>query len=215
MNIVREAVTTVSALILASLYGALVVVGVASWRRTGSVRRGIFPGEGRDGSPSRAGAATSAATYLPALTGLDLSILGVAGGSSAHRIVLFLVVLATGAAVGFLGIVGRVAAIRVGPRGLCVTYAFRPRFELSWIDCRRLAPPRTPLGGWRVGGTTGSRTLMPSDLLGREGVLAQIIRRSGLRFDGRRWVRSAPTPQAQRTVRVPVIWVGWNSQWKK
>ena len=88
------------------------------------------------------------------------------------------------------GFAARVGSLEVAGGGLTVRYAARRPFEVSWSDLRELRPPRWPLGGWRLIGEAGSRTLMPSDLLGHEWVLDAIIDRAGLQFGEGAWIRA-------------------------
>jgi hypothetical protein len=103
------------------------------------------------------------------------------------------VVLALGGAlVAVSGFAARVISVEVAGCGLTVRYAARRPFERSWSDLHTLRPPRWPLGGWRVVGDSGSRTLMPSDLLGAESLLDAIVHGASLRFSGREWRRRRP-----------------------
>jgi hypothetical protein len=102
------------------------------------------------------------------------------------------VVLALGGVlVAVSGFTARVTSVEVAGSGLTARYAARRPFELSWSDLRALQPPRWPLGGWRLIGDKEHRTLMPSDLLGHEWVLAAVIDRAGLRFARREWGRES------------------------
>ncbi len=84
----------------------------------------------------------------------------------------------------------RVMEVAVDDRALLVYRARRSPTRLAWSEVLAVRAPRIPLGGWRV--TTGDRstTLMPSDVLGNEWVLLEVIRRAGLVRNGRRWIRS-------------------------
>jgi hypothetical protein len=134
-----------------------------------------------------------------------------------------IVLAAGGLFVVGVGLAARVTGLMANGSGLVITYAARRPYGMAWEECDRLVPPRSPLGGWRVGKVQGSRTLMPSDLMGHEDVLDVIVRRASLRFDGRVWatapgwsdVRKGGAEIGQVTTRVPVIVVGWNWQWKK
>ena len=97
--------------------------------------------------------------------------------------------IASGLFATISGCRSRVTELRVGATGLVIGYAHRHPFSADWRDCSALVPPRSPLGGWRIEARSGARTLMPSDLLGHECMLAVMVGRSGLRFDGSRWVR--------------------------
>ena len=100
--------------------------------------------------------------------------------------------LASGALIVGFGTSGRVAGLSAGPEGLTISYAVPSAFVLGWDQIRELRPPRTPLGGWRILGSSSARTLMPSDLLGKEEFLCRIAGRAGLAFDGRTWGREHP-----------------------
>ena len=67
--------------------------------------------------------------------------------------------------------------------------AILPDRLAGWSRVRRLTPPRTPLGAWRIATADETISLMPSDVLGAEALLAALVVRAGLSFDGRRWHR--------------------------
>ncbi len=97
------------------------------------------------------------------------------------------------------GFMARVVSVEAAPAGVVIRYSRRRPFELPWGDLRMLRPPRWPLGGWRLMGDAGSRTLMPSDLLGQEWVLDAIIDRAGLRFGEGAWIRACRQTPVSRT----------------
>ena len=100
--------------------------------------------------------------------------------------------VAGGAWAGFVllsGIAARVTGLAVGPRGLLVHRALLPDRLTGWSEVRRLTPPRTPLGAWRIVTAGETISLMPSDVLGAEALLAALVAQAGLSFDGRRWHR--------------------------
>jgi len=100
--------------------------------------------------------------------------------------------VAGGAWAGFVlasGIAARVTGFTVGPRGLLVRRAILPDRLAGWSRVRRLTPPRTPLGAWRIATADETISLMPSDVLGAEALLAALVVGAGLSFDGRRWHR--------------------------
>jgi hypothetical protein len=100
---------------------------------------------------------------------------------------------AWGAFVLVAGTLGRVTTVTAGGCALTVRRACGGDAVVAWNGIRRVVPPRTPLGAWRIAGGGRSISLMPSDLLGRESTLAEAVRRGALRFDGRAW-----TPAASR-----------------
>ena len=104
-----------------------------------------------------------------------------------------------GLLVAVSGLMARVVSVEVAPAGLAIRYSRRRPFELSWRDLRMVQPPRWPLGGWRLTGHEGGRTLMPSDLLGHEWVLATVVDRAGLRFGEGAWKRESRQISVSRT----------------
>ena len=104
-----------------------------------------------------------------------------------------------GLLVAVSGVVGRVTAVEATSDGMVVRHSRRRPFKLAWSDVRELRQPRWPLGGWRVIGRSGSRTLMPSDLLGAEWMLDAIIDRAGLRFAGRELREARGDREVSRT----------------
>jgi hypothetical protein len=95
--------------------------------------------------------------------------------------------MAPGAFIAVSGFAARVVALESTGRGLVIRYAARRPFVVPWSGCVELRPPRTPLGGWRVSAVGGSRTLMPTDVLGHERILEDLIVGSGLVFRGHSW----------------------------
>lgn len=184
---------------LAGGLGWMGALGVASWKRTGSVRRGHFP-EGR--FPDQpAVVRTSWLTFLPASTGGAL--VAAAGGSVAGDLangrappqgVLALGVI--GIAVAVAGIATRVIELEIDEEALVVRYRLRTDFVARWDRVSALSPPRLFLGGWSVkvrpagpDGPNAVRVLMPSDLWGHEWILEAVAERSGLTYHRGRWVR--------------------------
>jgi hypothetical protein len=96
-------------------------------------------------------------------------------------------VMAPGMFIAVSGFAARVVALASTVEGLVIRYAARRPFLVPWSGCVELRPPRTPLGGWRLSTRRGSRTLMPTDVLGQERVLDALIMGSGLVFQGRSW----------------------------
>lgn len=175
---------------LLGCWTALAMIGATSWARTTPLRRGRSP-------PDRiplSGGRTSRATCLPGAAGLCLAgaALGAAWGHLASPIALS-ALGGVGAFVVATGFRSRVRAVEANPDGLVLRYSARAPFAARWCDVTRLSPPRVPWGGWRIHTTLSpegdprhvGRTLMPSDLLGRESFLSAVIQRSALRFDHR------------------------------
>jgi hypothetical protein len=187
--------TALPAATLVGDYLALATVGAVSRHRTAGVRRGRQDGPGDRAPPP--GGRTSRATYLPGLAGaLLVATVAVARPPPA----LLATLVGAGAFVAVTGLRGRVRAIEVRPGGLAIHHAAGASFDLPWDRCARLRPPRAPWGGWLLARDDGARrTLMPSDLLGKEAVLEAVVVGSGLRFDGRAWRR--PTAPVSPTVR--------------
>jgi hypothetical protein len=180
-------------------YAGLAAVGTLSWRRTRPLPRPNPHGIARLGrgpppvSSPPAFASTSRTTYLAGAAGLAVMALGMAVTATGH--VRGAVAVATaGAFVAVAGFRSRVAGLGVGTEGLLIRYAHRPAIMLPWTELVRLSGPRTPLGGWRLDGTAGRVTLMPSDLLGHEWLVTVAIERAQLSRDGRRGWRRPPAP---------------------
>jgi hypothetical protein len=130
------------------------------------------------------------ATYLPAATGIALMVLAGSVAASPGPAVVAMALALSGATVASLGVWGRVTEMRAGWEGLTILYTGRSAFSMAWPECEQVTGPRWPLGGWRIRRSDGaSRTLMPSDLLGREWVIGAAIDGAGLHFDGRVWQR--------------------------
>jgi len=168
------------------LVTALVLVGLVSWKRTRSIRRGTIP---FPADTPRAGSfKSSKTTLLAGLAGVSAIAWGVVAGGRGGIEALLLV--ASGTFIAVAGSVARVTGMLAGHEGILVHFAARSPFRARWGEIHGLRPPGTPVGGWRLAaaGETGT-TLMPSDLFGHEELLAEIVARSGLSFDGRRWVR--------------------------
>jgi hypothetical protein len=175
----------------------LAAVGLVSWARTRPLRTGHPPVPGTlraDGDGTRP---TSRATLLAGAAGMALAITGLVAllpgappvpflGSSRLPAVL---VVTGGGFVALTGLVWRVTSLATTPEDLSVGYAWRRPARIAWSGVERLRPPATPLGGWRILGQARHLTLMPSDMFGHEEVLGLLVRRAGLRFDGRAWVR--------------------------
>ncbi|MGH2556019.1 MAG: hypothetical protein ACRDHO_09935 [Actinomycetota bacterium] len=179
----------------AAVAGVL-AVDLASWTRTAAIRRGtIRPERDGPGSQAVAVAGSSRTTMLAAAAGMAGTAWGAVGAGSGA--IEALAMVAAGTSIAIAGSVARVTGIRVRDDALIILFAARPAFRARWTDICGLRPPCTPVGGWQLSVTGGTRaTLMPSDLFGHEEVLALIVRRGRLRFDGRRWVeRSAVSRQ--------------------
>jgi len=175
-------------------YAGLIAVGARSRRRTSALRRGRPPVAG----VARSGCRTSPATHLAWVAGAGVAVAG-AGLLRSSVAAAGAILVAWGAFVVVTGTWGRVVAVRAGTDALTVAYAARAARRLPWPSVRRLTPPATLLGAWRFEGDGPAIGLMPSDLLGHEGILATAIRRAGLTFDGRAWVRPAVgTPAPDR-----------------
>ncbi len=87
------------------------------------------------------------------------------------------------------GVTGRVTAVLVADDGVVLRRAVLPDRAIGRNGVGRVAPPRWPLGAWRIDGDTGHITLMPSDLRGAEAALAALILGAGLRFRDGEWRR--------------------------
>ena len=87
------------------------------------------------------------------------------------------------------GAAGRVTAVLAAADGIVVRRALGRDRSVGRDEVRRVAPPRWPLGAWRIDGATGHVTLMPSDLRGAEAALAALILGAGLRFRDGEWRR--------------------------
>jgi hypothetical protein len=189
---------------------ALLAVDVTVWCRTRALRRGRAPmaireRASRAPSPARtplqrepaAGTqgrpdllvTTGLATHLAWILGSLLALAGVTSPGGGKPLGAGFVL--AGSFVALAGLWGRVTSIQVGPAGVLVRHAVRRPLFVGWTEGPiSLSPPRAPAGGWRLRGGRGSRAVafMPSDLLRNEAILGEIIRRAGLRWEGRAWV---------------------------
>lgn len=181
--------TAACAMLAAIGVATLLAVDAVSWARLGPVRRGRLP-HGAATTPW-VGGRTGPATRLAWATALLAAAAG--AGAAAGGEPWGWPVAGAGSLIAVAGVRGRVLAVWAGPEALVVWFRGARRIRLPWPRCTELRPPRGPFGGWRVRGSQGSVVLMPTDVLGRErDVLAALIVRAGLRFDGRRWRRVAP-----------------------
>jgi hypothetical protein len=190
--------TTFAPLIFVLLVGSLLGVGAVSWRRTGSLRRGSIPvGRG----PPGASFSSSKTTFLAALAGISAAAWG--GGAAAdRRLILAVLLMVLGLFVAVAGSTARVIGFRLEQENLVVLFAARPSRSIPWSSLLALRPPAGPLGGWRLTGAHGIRsTLMPSDLFGHEELLALIVVRARLTFDGRKWIRAPAEAHGRRVDR--------------
>jgi len=190
---------------------ALVAADLLSWRRTAwirpSRRRPFEPARTETGARPRpapdpwprGSLRSSPATFLAALAGVLALAWASAAGPDHH--VGAVAVAPWGAFVAASGLRARVTALDVQGAGLCIRYAAKPSFFVSWASLRSLRAPRTPLGGWRIDSVSGAVTLMPSDLFGHEGVLEAMVCLGVLTFDGRAWSRGPAPPVVATTVR--------------
>lgn len=167
----------------------LVVVGARSRARMRRRLRPVTP-DGSDGRPRRY--SSSPTTMLAGWAGLGLMGMAVAGTVPGRGAVLARMALGTaGLLVAWTGFASRVVGLEVRPDGVVVHLRTGRPFLYRWVDARRLVPPITFIGGWRLVGASGSRTLMPSDLLGHEFVVDLIVARTGMTRAGRIWTRGA------------------------
>jgi hypothetical protein len=181
--------------VFAAAVTGLIAVDAVSWRRTRPFRSGCPSATLPLAKPrlQPRWRRASRTTFLAGAAGA----LACAYGITAPRIgAVPLVLVPCGGFVATTGLAARVRAVGAGRDGLIVRYAARPSFLLPWTECQELRPPGWLLDGWRVAGTCRSRSLMPSDLLGNEWVLATVIASAGLSFTGSSWVRSPPEERA-------------------
>lgn len=172
---------------LGGVYTGLLAVGLASWRRTRALRTGSVPLV----VPVRAlGGRSSPTTHLAAMGGLFVTAL------AARRILAgakpvgpWVALAAIGCFVLYSAVRSRVRSIAASADGITIRYARGRSTTMAWSDCRGLRPPRTPMGGWRLARPSGVVTLMPSDLLGLEAVLASVVVLGGLAHESGRWSR--------------------------
>jgi hypothetical protein len=156
----------------------LAPVGVVSWHRTAPYRQGVPVLSDPMMSTRRT---TSWTTYLALAGGLV-----VAGGGVVRGPPLGWAWLAVGAFVAGAGGLFRVRSLSIALDALAIDRPVRPR-RLRWATIRAVVPPRWALGGWRLVAGDRTVTLMPSDLLGNERVLAEAIRRCDLGWSGGAW----------------------------
>lgn len=130
---------------------------------------------------------TSATTWLAAAASGALACAAALapGGGGAGRWVLVAGSLFAASA----GVGQRVTAVEVTREGLVIARASGTGQRAEWAGIRELRPPRWPLGRWQVRSGTEAISLMPSDLLGGEDALTEIVRRSDLGFRRGRWRR--------------------------
>jgi hypothetical protein len=168
---------------LALTAGSLVAVDIASFARNRPLRTGSIPPSPSRFAPERVTVRSSGTTHLAWVTGALLTLIGWLHGAHAR---VALALIAAGGLVAITGWFGRVSGFELSPNALTVRYVARRPFDMAWADCRALRPPRAPPSGWRIETPAGARTLMPSDVLGREALLELIVRRAGMRYEGRR-----------------------------
>ena len=185
MNTVR----VVAPLLFLADVVALGTVGLMVRVRTRGMRGGRVP-EVRLGPGAWR---TSPTTHLAWVGGAAAGLWAVAlGGPTAFVL---------GPAAGFVAATGlalRVTRLEVRADALRVHYAARAARHLEWNRCRALRPPAGPLGAWRIEAGDVAASLMPSDLLGNEPVLAEVARRAGLSFDRGTWERPEPSRVSRR-----------------
>lgn len=175
------------------LFASLLCVDIAAWRRGAALRRGRAPQLDTTGTDGRAGP-SSPATVLAGLTGSSLLLLG---GALVARPRVGAAIVAAGLPAALSGFRSRVVELRTDARGLTVRYRRRRLLRADWSSCSGLDPPRTPLGAWKLmtsgpGGTAprpAVRRLMPSDVIGNEWFLAEVVIRSRMRFEDGAWRR--------------------------
>jgi hypothetical protein len=170
---------------------SLVVVGLVVWRRSRDVRRGTGPLPPPRAAPWRR--RSSRPTHLAWVGGAVVAWWAWTMGGPAR--------VATAAGATFVlaaGTLLRVTGLEVDDRGLTVRYAARGPRRIRWDECLALRPPALPVLAWRILGPAGSISLMPSDLLGNETVLADVVRRGGLTFERGTWTRREPAGVSRR-----------------
>jgi hypothetical protein len=183
---------------------ALLAVDFVSWLRTRPLRRGAIT-QACD-PPGNTSLVSSRTTLLATLAGMAAmasgGVVATASGGVAEGGPSFIGIplVAVGLFIAVAGSVARVTGFRARDDGLVVVFARRPPFRAPWAEVLSLKPPASPLGGWRVADARGARsTLMPSDLFGHEDLLVLIVRRAGLRFDGRLWIQDSAALTASGT----------------
>jgi hypothetical protein len=167
--------------VIASL-AALIGVGLAGRRRLAPLRRGRVAGTW---PPARR--RSSPATWLAAIAGAGA--VGIAWSAAGWPPWARVILALWAAFVLVAGVVGRVTAVLVGDGAIVVCRALLPDRAAEWRELSAIVPPRWPLGAWRIAGSRGSVTLMPSDLRGVEAVLVQAIVAAGLGFRDGAWRR--------------------------
>jgi hypothetical protein len=181
--------------VAAGSFLSLILVGLLVWRRTAPVRRRrpsreiaqplLITAQAERGPQSsvaahRTPARASPTTHLAWVggTGLLLALVArIADGPGAGLVTWGGMALA--ALVVVSGWRDRVTFFRIGDESLGIERAHRRPVLIPWDSLRWVGPPRTPLGGWRIEGARDRITLMPSDLLGRETVLDDVVLRLG------------------------------------
>jgi hypothetical protein len=192
LSVARFAVllAALPAVIGGALVGALFATGIASWYRTFALRSGTGRRAGSRPTHVPSAHRTSRLTCLAAAGGMALVTMGIGQAfASHHRWVMATTSTAAGLFVARSGVRMRVTLIELDVHGILIRYARSPPHAIPWIGFVALRPPRWPMGGWRLDGSAGSRSLMPSDLWRNEEVLDAIVERAGLTFDGRAWRR--------------------------
>jgi hypothetical protein len=176
----------------------LLVVDALSWRRTRAMRTGwasksAWPTNRAPPAILLLGSKEGRASRTTFLAG-SAGLWAIAYGATTPRGIGWtsLTLMVAGEFIAMTGFMGRVRIVAAGGAGVVVRYVARPSFVLSWAAVQEVRPPRTLLGCWRVIGSSRSRSLMPSDLLGNEWLLAAIIASAGLSFSDRSWVRDPP-----------------------
>jgi len=168
---------------------ALGAIGVVVRRRTRGVRRGSRTG----GGLSVGGWRTSRTTHLAWVGGAAAALWAVALGPPPAW-----VLGPSGVFVAASGLTLRVTRLDVDADALTVHYAARRPRRLRWDRCRAIRPPVGPLGAWRIEADDTAASLMPSDVFGHEGMLADAVRRTGLAFDRGTWRRPPPVVSPRR-----------------
>jgi len=188
-----DVVVGIGALGFVSVMVSLVAVAIASWRRTGPLRRQARGGSAGQMPPrpdreleAKRSVRASWTTHLAWVGGGSVTLAG-AGFLGQGRAVPGIAMVLGGAFVAVSGAVRRVTGIRIEPGAVVILRAMGPGARLRWDRIVGVRPPILPIGGWRIRAVGGSVILMPSDLLGCEGVLATTIVRAGLVPAARGW----------------------------
>ena len=164
------------------------MVDAVSWRRTAPLRRGEV-------APPDAGVGTrraSASTWLAAAAAAAAAA-AIVVAPVEWTLVRVAALLST-CLIAFGGVAERVVAVEWSDFGLIVHRAAVRDQRAPWAGVRELRPPRFPLGRWQIRLEDSAISLMPSDLLGGEGMLTETVRRSGLTFRRGRWKRPKAAP---------------------